>query len=57
MEQQDHQWGGKLETACGYNNYNNYIIRNKDRLENAGDQVLYQIYITQFGQQHTETDN
>lgn len=53
MAQQDWEWGGKLETIYGLNSY---IIQNKDKLENAGDQPLYQISIKQFGQQHTKTD-
>lgn len=44
---------GKLETIYGYNNY---IIQNKDKLENARDQALHQISMKQFGQQHTKTD-
>lgn len=44
---------GKLEKIYGYNNY---IIQNKDELENAGDQALHQISIKQFEQQHTKTE-
>lgn len=38
-EQHNCELGGKSETLC---KYSSYTIQNKDRLENTGDQVLYQ---------------